>query len=115
MKKETKNVHKILQNIHFCFLKHCKRFRHKEFVKFFHRKIIRHSCDIIAHDRLLPKVTEGDIIGVLDAGAYGFSMASNYNNRLRPAEILIRENGEVVLTRKRDTFEDLTRNLIPLK
>ena len=73
------------------------------------------SGDIIAHDRLLPKVTEGDIIGVLDAGAYGFSMASNYNNRLRPAEILIRENGEVVLTRKRDTFEDLTRNLIPLK
>ncbi|MBR6401535.1 MAG: diaminopimelate decarboxylase [Firmicutes bacterium] len=73
------------------------------------------SGDIIAHDRVLPKVTEGDIIGVLDAGAYGFSMASNYNNRLRPAEILIRENGEVVLTRKRDTFEDLTRNLIPLK
>ena len=73
------------------------------------------SGDIIAHDRILPKVTEGDIIGVLDAGAYGYSMASNYNNRLRPAEILIRENGEVVLTRKRDTFEDLTRNFIPLK
>ena len=73
------------------------------------------SGDIIAHDRVLPKVAEGDIIGVLDAGAYGYSMASNYNNRLRPAEILIRENGEVVLTRKRDTFEDLTRNFIPLK
>ncbi len=73
------------------------------------------SGDIIAHDRVLPKVTEGDVIGVLDAGAYGYSMASNYNNRLRPAEILIRENGEVVLTRKRDTFEDLTRNFIPLK
>lgn len=73
------------------------------------------SGDIIAHDRVLPKMTEGDVIGVLDAGAYGFSMASNYNNRLRPAEILIRENGEVVLTRKRDTFEDLTRNLISLK
>ncbi|MBQ9519296.1 MAG: diaminopimelate decarboxylase, partial [Firmicutes bacterium] len=61
------------------------------------------SGDIIAHDRVLPKVKEGDVIGVLDAGAYGFSMASNYNNRLRPAEILIRENGDVVLTRKRDT------------
>lgn len=73
------------------------------------------SGDIIAHDRVLPKVKEGDVIGVLDAGAYGFSMASNYNNRLRPAEVLIRENGEVVLTRKRDTFEDLTRNLISLK
>ena len=73
------------------------------------------SGDIIAHDRVLPKVAEGDVIGVLDAGAYGYSMASNYNNRLRPAEILIRENGEVVLTRKRDTFDDLTRNFIPLK
>ena len=72
------------------------------------------SGDIMAHDRMLPKVTEGDVIGVLDTGAYGYSMASNYNNRLRPAEILIRENGEVVLTRKRDTFEDLTRNFISL-
>lgn len=72
------------------------------------------SGDIIAHDRVLPKMTEGDIIGVLDAGAYGYSMASNYNNRLRPAEILIRENGDIVLTRKRDTFEDITRNLISL-
>ena len=73
------------------------------------------SGDIIAHDRVMPKVKEGDIIGVLDAGAYGFSMASNYNNRLRPAEVLIRENGEVVIIRKRDTFEDLTRNMISLK
>ena len=73
------------------------------------------SGDIIAHDRILPKMTEGDVIGVLDAGAYGFSMASNYNNRLRPAEVLIRENGEVVLTRKRDSFEDLTKNFISLK
>ncbi len=73
------------------------------------------SGDIIAHDRVLPKMTEGDVIGVLDAGAYGYSMSSNYNCRLRPAEVLIRENGDVVLTRKRDTFEDLTRNLISIK
>lgn len=72
------------------------------------------SGDIIAKDRSIPKVTEGDIIGILDAGAYGYVMASNYNNRLRPAEIFIRENGEVVLTRKRDELEDLTRNFIPL-
>lgn len=73
------------------------------------------SGDILAHDRVLPTMQVGDVIGVLDAGAYGYSMASNYNNRLRPAEVMIRENGEVVLTRKRDTFEDLTRNFISIK
>jgi diaminopimelate decarboxylase len=69
----------------------------------------------LAKDRLLPEVKEGDVLGVLDAGAYGFSMCSNYNARLRPAEVLIRENGEAVLIRERDTVEDLTRNFIPLK
>ncbi len=73
------------------------------------------SGDIIAHDRMLPEVQVGDVIGVLDAGAYGYSMASNYNNRLRPAEVLIRENGEVVLVRERDELEDLTKHLISLK
>ena len=46
----------------------------------------------------------------MDAGAYGYSMSSNYNNRLRPAEVLIRENGTAVLIRRRDTLEDLLRN-----
>ncbi len=73
------------------------------------------SGDILAKDRELPKAEIGDVIGLLDAGAYGFSMASNYNNRLRPAEVLIRENGEAVLVRKRDSLEDLTRNMISLK
>jgi len=68
------------------------------------------SGDIIAKDRLLPQLEEGDIIGVMDAGAYGYSMSSNYNNRLRPAEVLIRENGTAVLIRRRDTLEDLLRN-----
>ncbi len=68
------------------------------------------SGDIIAKDRLLPELEEGDIIGVMDAGAYGYSMSSNYNNRLRPAEVLIKENGSTVLIRRRDTFEDLLRN-----
>lgn len=72
------------------------------------------SGDILAKDRMLPPVMEKDILGILDAGAYGFTMSSNYNNRLRPAEILIRENGDVVLTRERDTFEDLKRHLISL-
>lgn len=73
------------------------------------------SGDILAKDRLLPPIKEGDILGVLDAGAYGFTMSSNYNNRLRPAEILIRENGEVVLTRRREKLEDLMKDLIPLE
>lgn len=73
------------------------------------------SGDIIAKDRELPVTTVGDVIGVLDAGAYGYAMASNYNNRLRPAEVLIRENGEVVLTRERDELEDLTKHFISLK
>jgi len=72
------------------------------------------SGDIIAKDRPMPEINEGDVLGVLDAGAYGFSMCSNYNARLRPAEVLIRENGEAILIRKRDTTEDLTRNFIPL-
>lgn len=70
--------------------------------------------DIIAKNRLLPKLKEGDILGVLDAGAYGHVMSSNYNNRLRPAEVLIRENGEVVLIRKRDTLQDIVKNFISL-
>ena len=52
---------------------------------------------------------------MLDAGAYGFSMASNYNNRLRPAEILIRENNDVVLIRERDELKDIKRHMISLK
>jgi len=70
--------------------------------------------DILAKDRELPTIMEGDIIGVLDAGSYGFSMSSNYNNRLRPAEILIRETDEAVLIRSRDTLEDLIRNQVKL-
>ena len=71
--------------------------------------------DIIAKNRMLPILKEGDILGILDAGAYGHVMSSNYNNRLRPAEVLIRENGDVVLIRKRDTLEDIVKNFISLK
>ncbi|HWR45735.1 diaminopimelate decarboxylase [Sporomusa sp.] len=68
------------------------------------------SGDIIAEDRKLPEIFEEDIIGVLDAGAYGYSMASNYNNRLRPAEVLITNHGDDVLIRRRETLEDLVRH-----
>lgn len=69
------------------------------------------SGDILAKHRNIPEAKVGDIIGVLDAGAYGHVMSSNYNNRLRPAEVLIRENNEVVLIRERDTLEDLVRRM----
>lgn len=68
------------------------------------------SGDIVAKERALPEIFEGDILGIMDAGAYGYCMASNYNNRLRPAEVLIKEAGGVALIRRRDTLEDIMRN-----
>jgi diaminopimelate decarboxylase len=68
--------------------------------------------DIIAKDRKLPEIFEDDILGVLDSGAYGYSMSSNYNNRLRPAEVLIETDGNSRLIRKRDSLEDLVRNFL---
>jgi diaminopimelate decarboxylase len=68
--------------------------------------------DILAKDRLMQKVNEGDVIAVLDAGAYGFSMSSNYNGRLRPAEVLIDLNGNDRLIRRRDTLSDIINNMI---
>ncbi len=78
-------------------------------------RIVGNICetgDILAKDRLLPEIVEGDVLGILDAGAYGFSMSSNYNNRLRPAEVLITESGEDILIRRRDSFEDLVRHFV---
>jgi diaminopimelate decarboxylase len=72
------------------------------------------SGDILARNIFLPKIEEGDILGVLDAGAYGYVMSSNYNNRLRPAEVLIKENGETKIIRRRDTLEDLMRNYLDI-
>lgn len=65
------------------------------------------SGDAIAPKRELPEILKGDLIGVMDAGAYGYSMSSNYNSRLRPAEVLITTEGEVKLIRRRDRLEDL--------
>lgn len=72
------------------------------------------SGDIIASDRMLPEIIEGDILGILDAGAYGHVMSSNYNLRQRPAEVMIRADGRVTLIRKRDSFEDMTRNFLSI-
>lgn len=67
------------------------------------------SGDILAKDRKLLKIDEKDLIAVLDAGAYGYSMCSSYNTRRRPAEVLITSEGKVKLIRKRETYEDLIR------
>lgn len=68
------------------------------------------SGDIIADKREIEKAEEGDLVIVGNAGAYGYSMSSNYNCRLRPAEVLIGLDGTDRLIRRRDTFEDLIRN-----
>ena len=67
--------------------------------------------DILAHDRELPTIEKGDIIAVLDAGAYGFSMSSQYNGRVRCAEVLVND-GDVDVIRKRETYDDLLANQI---
>jgi len=65
------------------------------------------SGDFFAKDRAILEPSEGDLLAVLDAGAYSFSMASNYNFRPRAAEVLL-EVGRPRLIRRRETFEDLT-------
>ena len=70
------------------------------------------SGDILAKNRDLPQAREGDLACVMTAGAYGFSMSSNYNQRLRPAEVLINTDGSHRLIRRRENFEDLTRTSV---
>lgn len=72
--------------------------------------VVGYICetDTFGWDRKLDEVREGDIICLKNAGAYGFSMSSNYNSRLRPAEVLIWE-GKAYLIRERETFDDLLK------
>jgi diaminopimelate decarboxylase len=78
--------------------------------------IVGYICetDTIAADRKLREVQEADIIAIKNAGAYGFSMSSNYNSRLKPAEILIL-NGKPYLIRERETFEDILRHQLEIE
>lgn len=69
------------------------------------------ETDTFAWDRKLNEVREGDYLVFYNAGAYGFQMSSNYNSRLKPAEVLV-ENGKPKLIRKRDVFEDLLKNQV---
>ncbi|MCK5439096.1 MAG: diaminopimelate decarboxylase [Gemmatimonadetes bacterium] len=65
------------------------------------------STDYLARSRPLPPLGSGALLAVLDAGAYGMSMASHYNSHPCPAEVWITEDGEVELIRRRETIEDL--------
>lgn len=64
------------------------------------------SGDFFARDRELPRVEEGDLLAILDAGAYGMVLASNYNTRPRPAEVLVNGKSAKVI-RRRETVRDL--------
>ena len=62
--------------------------------------------DKFAIDRMLPKTEVGDLVAIHDTGAHGFSMGYNYNGKLRSAELLLKEDGEVQLIRRAETPED---------
>lgn len=64
------------------------------------------SSDFLARDRVLPGVASGDLLAVFSAGAYGFTMSSQYNSRPRAAELLI-DGSTVRVARRRETYEDL--------
>lgn len=73
--------------------------------------VVGYICetDTFGRDRKIAEIKEGDILAILNAGAYGYSMSNNYNSRCRPAEILIHKN-EFQLIRKRETLDDILRN-----
>ena len=78
--------------------------------------VVGYICetDTFATNKQIAEISEGDILAFKNAGAYCFSMASNYNSRYRPAEILW-HNGEAKLIRKRETFEDLIANQVEVE
>lgn len=77
--------------------------------------VVGYICetDTFANNRRINEISEGDILAFKNAGAYCFSMASNYNSRYRPAEVLWHE-GKAHLIRKRETFDDILQNQVDL-
>jgi diaminopimelate decarboxylase len=75
--------------------------------------VVGYICetDTFATDRPIQEVRQGDVLAFLNAGAYGFTMSSNYNARFRPAEVLV-DNGVAKLVRRRETLEDLLRTQV---
>ena len=78
--------------------------------------VVGYICetDTFGVNRRIAEINEGDILCFHNAGAYCFQMSSNYNSRLRPAEVMVHE-GQDYLIRKRETFEDLTKNQIEVE
>jgi diaminopimelate decarboxylase len=66
------------------------------------------SGDFLAKDREVPDFRQGDLIAFMSAGAYGFTMSSNYNSRPRVAEVMV-DGGRFEVIRRRETIEDLVR------
>ena len=66
------------------------------------------SGDFFAHNRKIPGLAEGDLVAILDAGAYGMSLASNYNSRPRATEVLV-EGNVWRIVRERESYDDLIR------
>ncbi|MBB6461203.1 diaminopimelate decarboxylase [Flammeovirga kamogawensis] len=77
--------------------------------------VVGYICetDTFGYDRKLNEVRVGDILSLENAGAYSYSMSSNYNSRFRPAEVLV-FNGKPHLIRERETLEDLTRGQVDI-
>ncbi len=77
--------------------------------------VVGYICetDTFGYNRKIAEIKEGDVLAICNAGAYCFSMSSNYNSRFRPAEVMVL-NGEDYLIRKRETFEDLLANQIEI-
>jgi diaminopimelate decarboxylase len=70
------------------------------------------SSDFFAKNRPIQELSEGDVVAVLDTGAYGLSMATTYNMRSLPAEVWIDEALQVSVIRKRKSAEDIVREAL---
>ncbi len=77
--------------------------------------VVGYICetDTFANNRRISEISEGDVLAFKNAGAYCFSMASNYNSRFRPAEVLVHD-GTSHLIRQRETFEDILKNQVDI-
>jgi len=71
------------------------------------------NTDVLAKDREMPPIHRGDLIAILNAGAYGFSMSSNYNTRPRAAEVLIRRGKDSLIREREDITDIVERQIIP--
>ena len=78
--------------------------------------VVGYICetDTFALDRQISEISEGDYLAFRNAGAYCFTMANNYNSRLKPAEVLVL-NGKAHLIRKAETLADILANQVELK